>query len=80
MTQPTAPAAPVKRTSTVRTFAEGLGLDVGLAVVLAIGPTLAGADFAWTRAYWLSVGLLAGKTAIQTAVAYVAARKAVPKA
>lgn len=62
-----------------RTLVQGLLVDVGAAVVLAVGPALAGADFAWTPVYWLAVGGLAAKTAIQTVVSY-AARRLVPPA
>jgi len=62
-----------------RTFVQGLLVDVAAAVVLAIGPAVAGADFAWSKAYWLTLAGLAAKTAVQSAVSYVA-RKAVPPA
>jgi uncharacterized membrane protein YuzA (DUF378 family) len=60
-----------------RTFIQGLGLDVVGSVSLALIPALAGADFAWTRTYWILVGSLAAKTALQTAISYVA-RRAIP--
>lgn len=60
-----------------RTFIQGLLVDLLAAVVLAVGPAIAGADFAWTKAYWLTLLGLAGKTAIQSVVSYVA-RRAVP--
>lgn len=60
------------RNRAFRTFVQGLGLDVAAAVVLSVGPSVAGADFAWTRAYWATVGLLAAKTAIQSVVSYLA--------
>lgn len=62
-----------------RTFVQGLGTDVLGAVVLAVGPALAGADFAWTRGYWTAVGLLAAKTVVLSVVSYVS-RKVVPPA
>lgn len=62
-----------------RTFAQGLLVDVTAGVVLAVGPAVAGADFAWTRGYWTTLGLLAAKTAVQSVVSYVA-RKVVPPA
>lgn len=62
-----------------RTLVQGLAVDVGAAVVLAVGPALAGTDFAWSRAYWLALAGLAAKTAIQTAVSY-AARHLTPPA
>lgn len=62
-----------------RTFVQGLGIDLAVALVLAVGPELVGADFAWTRGYWTAVGLLAAKTVVHTVVSYVA-RKVVPPA
>lgn len=53
-----------------RTLAQGVALDVTAAVVLAVAPSLLGHDFAWTEDYWSLIGLLAAKTAIQTAVSY----------
>ncbi len=63
-----------------RTFAQGLATDVFGAVALAALPALAGADFAWTGAYWASLGLLLAKTAITTAVSYVARKQLPPPA
>lgn len=65
------------RNRAFRTFVQALAVDVLAAVVLAVGPTLADQHFAWTRAYWTTVGLLAAKTAVQTVVSYLA-RKAIP--
>lgn len=62
------------RNRAFRTFVQGLGIDVAGAVALAVVPALAGADFAWSRAYWLSVAGLAAKTGIYTGVSYVARR------
>jgi hypothetical protein len=71
------PASVDARNRAFRTFAQGLAVDVVAAVVLAVGPALVGEHFAWTRAYWAAVAGLAAKTAVQTAVSYVA-RKVVP--
>lgn len=60
-----------------RTFWQGLAIDLAAALLLAVGPALVGADFAWSGAYWSALGLLAAKTAIQTAVSF-AARKLIP--
>lgn len=60
-----------------RTLVQGLGIDLAVALLLAIGPSLVGNDFAWSTGYWRTLGLLAAKTAIQTLVSY-AARKLVP--
>lgn len=62
-----------------RTLAQGALLDVTAAIVLAVGPALAGSDFAWSRAYWLSLAGLAAKTGVQSVVSYIA-RRAVPPA
>ncbi|OLE22366.1 MAG: hypothetical protein AUG49_19310 [Catenulispora sp. 13_1_20CM_3_70_7] len=62
------------RNRAVRTFLQGLGIDVAAGVVLAVGPALADAHFAWTGPYWATLGALAAKTAVQTAVAYVASK------
>lgn len=61
-----------------RTFAQGLLTDVVGAVVLAVGPALAGADFAWSKAYWTAVGLLAAKTVVLSVVSYVSRKVAPP--
>jgi hypothetical protein len=66
------------RNRALRTFWQGVGTDVAASAALAIVPTLSGADFAWTGAYWAAVGLLAAKTAILTAVSYIARLKAPP--
>lgn len=62
----------------LRTFVQGLGTDVLGAVVLAVGPALAGADFAWTGEYWTAVGLLAAKTVVLSLVSYVSRKVAPP--
>lgn len=77
-TYPTSTEADAKNRA-LRTFVQGLGTDVLGAVVLAVGPALAGADFAWTSEYWTAVGLLAAKTVVLSVVSYVS-RKVVPPA
>jgi hypothetical protein len=67
------------RNRAFRTFVQAFAIDLAAAVVLAVGPALADQHFAWTVAYWVSLGLLAAKTAVQTAVSY-AARKLIPPA
>lgn len=62
----------------LRTFVQGLLTDVIGAVVLAVGPALAGADFAWTREYWTAVGLLTAKTVVLSVVSYVSRKVAPP--
>lgn len=63
-----------------RTLAQGLLVDVLAAVVLAVGPALAGADFAWSKAYWLTLAGLAAKSAITAVVSFVARRVLPPPA
>ncbi len=80
MIQPTPPRASTAadaRNRAIRTAAQGLLVDVVAGVALAVGPALASEHFAWTAPYWAALGLLAAKTAVQTAVAY-AARHLVP--
>jgi hypothetical protein len=61
-----------------RTFVQGLVTDVIGAVTLAVGPALAGADFAWTKAYWTAVGLLTAKTVVLSVVSYISRKVAPP--
>lgn len=60
-----------------RTFVQGLALDVATTLVMLLATTLPGVQ--WTRTWWLALGGLLAKTAVQTAVAYLA-RKLVPPA
>ncbi|WIM97713.1 hypothetical protein ACTOB_001261 [Actinoplanes oblitus] len=57
------------RNRAFRTFVQGLGVDLAVAVVLALAASAG--DLAWTRAYWATVGTLLAKTALTTAAAYV---------
>lgn len=58
---------------------QGLAVDVAAGVLLAVGPALLGDGFAFTAAYWSTVGLLAAKTAVQSVVAYFM-RRLIPPA
>ena len=69
-----APAPVDARSRAWRTLAQGLLVDVLAAVVLAVGPSLLGGDFAFTRAYWLALAGLAAKSAVTAVVAYVMRR------
>ena len=60
-----------------RTAVQGLLLDVSTAVVMVLATAVT--DLRWTRDYWVTLGLLLAKTAVQTAVSYTA-RKLVPPA
>lgn len=65
------------RNRALRSFAWGLLIDVVAAVLLAVAPSIAGSDFAWSAAYWQTLGLLAAKTAVQALVSYLM-RKLLP--
>lgn len=60
------------RSRALRTFAQGLALDVGVAVV-SVAATALG-DVRWTKAWWTLLGGLLVKTAVQSGVAYVQRR------
>jgi hypothetical protein len=66
------------RNRAARTFVQGLLTDVIGAVAMAVGPALAGADFAWTKQYWTAVGLLTAKTIVLSVVSYVSRKVAPP--
>lgn len=66
------------RNRALRTFVQGLLIDLAAALILVVGPSLLGADFAWSRTYWLSLAGLAVKTVLQTGLAYVMRRLAPP--
>lgn len=59
-----------------RTFVQGMGLDVVFALVALIG-TLGNVNF-FSKAGWVTLGILATKTIIQTVVSYVARVKIAP--
>ena len=61
-----------------RTFAQGLLVDVVAAIVLVVGPALTASDFAWSKAYWLTVGGLLAKTVLTSVVSYVGRKVAPP--
>jgi len=61
----------------VRTFLQGLGIDIAVALVITLGPLLVGSDFAFSRDYGLTLGLLAAKTVVTAVVSYVT-RKLLP--
>lgn len=52
-----------------RTFLQGLGIDVGVAITLIL--VAAFADIQWTSTYWATLGASLGRTILQTAVSYV---------
>lgn len=61
-----------------RTFAQGLLVDVVAAAVLVVGPALSSSDFAWSKAYWLTVGGLVAKSVLTSVVSYVGRKVAPP--
>jgi hypothetical protein len=74
-TVPTAPAARDASIRAFRTFVQGLGIDVAIAVVIVLLPVVSNVE--WTRLYWLTVAGLVGKTVVMAVVSY-AARRLVP--
>lgn len=59
-----------------RTFLQGMGLDVVFALVAIVG-TLGNINF-FSKAGWVTLGILVVKTIIQTVVSYVARVKIAP--
>jgi hypothetical protein len=59
-----------------RTFAQGLLVDVGVAVVLVLVVAFS-TEIEWTPTYWLALASTLGKTVLLSAVSY-ASRKLVP--
>lgn len=66
------------RTRAWRTFVQGFGIDVTVAVVLALLPAFTGIE--WTAAYWAALGLSVARTSLQAAVSYLARVLIPPKA
>lgn len=62
-----------------RTLVQGLLIDVLAAVLLVALPAINGSDFAWTAAFWLTLGGLAAKSALTAALSYIA-RQVLPPA
>lgn len=52
-----------------RTFLQGLGIDVAIAVTLVLA--VAFTKIEWTPVYWAGLGSSLGRTVLQSAVAYV---------
>ncbi len=65
------------RNRALRTFVQGLGLDVAVALSVFLAASFT--DIQWTREYWVALGLTAARTVLLAAVSYVA-RKVVPPA
>lgn len=61
----------------VRTFLLGLGLDVMIGVTLYLVTVIG--QLEWTKAYWIVLGLGVARSAIMSAVAYLARRLLPPK-
>lgn len=59
-----------------RTFLQGMGLDIVFALVAIVG-TLGDVNF-FSKAGWVTLGILVIKTIIQTVVSYIARIKIVP--
>ena len=61
----------------VRTFLQGLTLDVLVGVTLYLVTVIG--DLEWTRVYWIALGLGVSRSAIQAVVAYLVRRLVPPK-
>lgn len=72
-----ATAAVDARNRAFRTFVQGLGIDVLIAVLLVLVPAVAGLE--WSVAWWAALGLAAARSALGAGVAYLA-RMFVPPA
>lgn len=59
-----------------RTFLQGMGLDIVFALVAVIG-TLGNVNF-FSKAGWITLGVLVIKTIIQTVISYIARLKIAP--
>ena len=73
------PAPAAERDATTRawrTLAQGLLVDVAATTAVALAAAVT--DIHWTRAYWLGVASLVGKTVITSGVAYFARRLVPP--
>jgi len=57
-----------------RTLAQGLLVDVAIAVVVGAGTAIAGETIAWTAPFWLGVAGLTVRSAATAAVSYFARR------
>jgi hypothetical protein len=64
------------RERAVRTFFQGLGIDVGVALLLVLATTFT--DIDWTGAYWTTLGLLLAKTFLQSVVSNLVRRLVPP--
>jgi len=60
-----------------RTFVQGLGIDLGFALVTLLGLAFMNFDF-FSKTAWVTLAALVVKTVIQTAVSYVARMKITP--
>jgi hypothetical protein len=62
-----------------RTFVQGLGVDVALSGAGALTIAMTAPEFAWSKAYWVGVGLAVAKTVLTTATAYVSRKLKPPQ-
>lgn len=53
-----------------RTLLQALGLDVAIAVVLALAAYFAGNDIEWTGDYWVFLASLVGKSVVLAIVSF----------
>ncbi len=65
------------RNRALRTFVQGLGIDLLAAVCIVLLPAVSSIE--WTSAYWLALGASVARSLVQALVSYVA-RFVVPPA
>lgn len=54
----------------MRSIAQGLGIDLAVALVLSLG--VAFTTIVWTKTYWVALGLGLARTLLQATVSYFA--------
>lgn len=57
----------------IRTFFQGLAIDVFLVIAASLYGVTSSDDFEWTGAYWGTYAILLGRTVIHTVASYVMA-------
>jgi len=60
-----------------RTFKSGVGIDIAVAVALAVAPLVTNLE--WTPVYWGILGTTVAKSVIQAVVSYILRRRSAPK-
>lgn len=59
------------RSRALRTFFQGLGVDILLIVAVSLFNVTSSADFEWTGAYWSAYALLLSRTVLHSVASYI---------